>query len=92
MSNTLDVYKESTPTRSQLHCRNNTTKLKKSIPCIKCQLQGKRLKRKFNSIRSAYLHTICLHSGADSDEYPSKSDCVRQLQIISDLMNGGILK
>jgi len=92
ITNTLEQYKESqfSTTKLFIHCRNNATKLKKSIPCIKCQFQDKRLRRKFDNIRSVYQHIIYLHSGIDSEEYPSKSFCIYQLQLISDLINEGL--
>jgi len=92
MYSTLEVNKPLFEHKSLIHCRKNKTKLKKSIPCVKCQFQDKRLTKKFDSTCSLYQHILYFHSGSDALEYPTKSDCIHELQLISDLMNGGILK
>ncbi len=89
--NVLEIYKVSSltkSTKSRYHFRNNSTKLANSILCIKCQYQDKRLRKKFDNIRSAYQHIVHVHSGADNNEYPSKKYCLKQLEKLSDSMGG----
>lgn len=73
-------------TKTKYHFRNNSKKLTNPIPCIKCQYYDKRLRKKFDNIRSAYQHIVHVHSGADSGEYPSKKFCLEQLEKLSNSM------
>ena len=71
---------------SVIHCRNNSIKLEAPLSCKKCLLYDKRFTKKFSSIASLYQHLLYTHSGADRNEYPSRDDCISELQKISDFM------
>lgn len=68
------------------HCRNNKVKLQRSIQCEKCKYQDKRFTKNFNTVNSLYQHLILQHNGNDKYEFPTKEDCLKKLQEISNSM------
>lgn len=74
-----------------IHCRNNKTRLVIPLRCEKCQSQDRRLTKRFDTINSLYQHSISRHSGNDCYEIPTKFDCIKKLQKLSDSLNEGVL-
>ena len=102
LSNTIFIDKCQISTRySKRHlnkkklpnCSSNSTKLPFLLYCWKCA-SGRRggRNRKFTNCRQLFYHIVVCHSGMDINEYPSREVCIKQLQVLSDMIFLGVLK
>ena len=105
LSNTISIDKGQISTRySKRHlnkkklpnCSINSTKLPFLLYCWKCASGRRevcnRRSRKFTTIRQLFFHIVVCHSGIDRNEYPSRDACVKQLQVLADMIFLGVLK
>lgn len=76
----------------RLHVRYNDIKLKINTRCEKCVFQTNKPTKNFENLRSLYQHLLYHHSGADKTEYPGRDECIERLQVLSDLINLGVLR
>ncbi len=74
----------------ELHFWYNSTKLKKGIFCKKCKNQSNRRIKKYDNIQSLYQHLMCAHSCLDEFEEPTRTECIIDLQILSDEIQEGM--
>lgn len=71
--------------------RTNSTRLKIRLFCEKCKQQDKRKTKQFNNFRSLYYHYLYHHSGADKFVNPTRDQCIKKLQLISDTIDKRII-
>ena len=75
------------------HCSKNAIKIEGLLFCFKCMTERRRgRKRKFTNCRALFHHITITHSGMDREENPSRDLCIKQLQVLSDMIFLGVLK
>ena len=87
-TNTLQCNKH----QKILHCSQDRIIIGGRMYCWKCIDETNRITKKFNNCRSLYFHIVSRHSSIDELTYPTKTDCIKRLQNISNEIQLGVLK
>jgi|APSaa5957512535_1039671.scaffolds.fasta_scaffold12717_2 hypothetical protein len=75
------------------HCSQNSTKIHRIMYCWKC-VEGRKKggSGSFDNTQSYFFHLKTCHNDLDRNCFPSVDNCIKYLQVLSDLISVRVLR